>query len=224
MKKVLIIHAHPEAQSFNASLKDKAVAYLEAQGAAVKVSDLYAMNFNPVGGKHDFTRLGDESFFKYQMEQVHAYNHNCFADDVKHEMDKVLWADTIIFNFPLWWFSVPAILKGWIDRVFAMGFSYGAEKGVYDAGTFQDKTAFCTITTGGPEPAYGPEGKNGILMDILFPIHHGVFYFNGMTVLPPFVCFAPARIGVEARVSELQRYEAYLSGLNELHPVYKAGE
>ncbi len=221
MKKVLIIHAHPESKSFCSSLKNEALAYFQARGAEVKVSDLYAMSFNPVGDKDDFTELENTDFFKYQVEQVHAFKHNAFEASLKQEMDKLEWCDTLIFNFPLWWFGLPAILKGWVDRVFAMGFSYGAGKGVYDNGGFKDKTAFLALTTGGPEAVYGPTGKNGNLDTILYPIQHGMLYFVGMKVLPPFICFSPARITEEERVKQLELYKAYLSNMDTAEPVYK---
>ena len=110
MKKVLIIHAHPESQSFCSSLKNEAVEFFKTQGAEVKVSDLYQMAFNPVGDKHDFTQLENADFFKYQMEQVHAFQNKAFESSLKSEMDKLEWCDTLIFNFPLWWFGLPAIL------------------------------------------------------------------------------------------------------------------
>lgn len=222
MKKVLIIHAHPESKSFCSSLKNETISFFESQGAEVKVSDLYAMGFNPVGGQHDFTELQNPDFFKYQMEQVNAFQHDLFAPSLKTEMDKLEWCDTLIFNFPLWWFGLPAILKGWVDRVFAMGLTYGAGKGVYDKGTYQNKIAFLTLTTGGPEIAYGPTGKNGQMETILFPIQHGMLYFVGMTVLPPFICFSPARLTEEERTEQLELYKKHLSGLNSLLPIYKA--
>lgn len=222
MKKILIIHAHPESQSFCSSLKNEAVAYFQSKGAEVKVSDLYTMGFNPVGDKHDFTELQNPDFFKYQMEQVNAYQNNLFTPEVKTEMDKLEWCDTLIFNFPLWWFGLPAILKGWVDRIFAMGLVYGAGKGVYDNGTYKNKTAFLTLTTGGPEIAYGDTGKNGNLDTILYPIQHGMFYFAGITVLPPFISFSPARITDEERKAQLVLYKSYLEKTSSLTPIYKA--
>lgn len=219
MKNVLIIHAHPEPQSFCSSLKDTAIAHLTSTGCTVKESDLYAMNFNPVGDKHDFKALSNPDFFKYQMEQVHAHHHHLFADDVKAEMDKLEWCDTLIFNFPLWWFGLPAMLKGWVDRVFAMGVVYGDGKGVYENGAFPNKTAFITMTTGGPEIAYNG-GKNGDLDTILFPIQHGMFYFAGMTVIPPFISFGPARKTKEELQDELDRYILYLDNTHKLKPIY----
>ncbi len=220
MKKILIVHAHPEKKSFNAALKNSASDYFISQGAEVLVSDLCKMNFNPVGGKHDFKRLDNEDFFKYQLEQVHAFKNDLFTDEVKKEIEKFLWCDVIILNFPLWWFGLPAILKGWVDRVFAMGLTYGAGKGVYENGVFKDKKAFLTFTTGGPEMAYAPGGKNGNLDTILYPIQHGMLYFVGMQVLPYFVSFAPARVTDEERVKELERYKKYLSELDNFPVLY----
>lgn len=220
MKKVLIIHAHPENKSFCSSLMRETVAHFEAQGAQVQVSDLYQLGFNPIGDKTDFQTLENPDFFKYQMEQVHANNHNTFIESLKSEMDKLEWCDTLIFNFPLWWFGLPAILKGWVDRVFAMGFAYGNGKGVYENGTFKDKTAFIVMTTGGPEIAYGDTGKNGHLETILFPIHHGMFYFVGMTVLPPFIAFSPARLSDEERSAELLHFKHHLMNVSNLEALY----
>lgn len=220
MKKVLIIHAHPEKQSFCSALKDTTIAHFQHAGSEIKQSDLYNMGFNPVGGKNDFLELADPAFFKYQAEQTHAFQHDLFTPEVKAEMEKFVWCDTLVFTFPIWWFGLPAILKGWVDRVFAMGFAYGAGKGVYDNGAFKEKTAFCILTTGGPQIAYGPTGKNGDLDTILYPIHHGMLYFTGMQVKEPFVCFSPARITPDERKSELIKLEQYLQRVKEMKSLY----
>lgn len=220
MRKVLIVHAHPENQSFCSALMQETVKHFEGLGAQVKVSDLYQIGFNPVGDRTDFQSLENPDFFKYQLEQVHAFNNKSFSSELQAEMDKLEWCDTLIFSFPLWWFGLPSILKGWVDRVFAMGFVYGNGKGVYENGTLKQKTAFVVMTTGGPEIAYGSNGKNGDLTSILFPIHHGMFYFTGMTVLPPFIAFSPARLSDEERKVELLRFKNHLLNLNNLDALY----
>lgn len=220
MKRILIIHAHPEKQSFCSALKEAAVAHFQSKGCDVKVSNLYSMGFNPVGDKNDFLELSNPAFFKYQAEQTNAFQHDLFTPEVKAEMEKFLWCDTLIFTFPLWWFGLPAILKGWVDRVFAMGFAYGAGKGVYDNGAFKEKVAFLVTTTGGPEVAYGENGKNGNLETILFPIHHGMLYFVGMQVKAPFICFSPARLTDEQRKAELDRFEIYLQSVDKGPSIY----
>lgn len=95
--KALIVYAHPEPKSFNGALKDKAVETLEAQGHEVKVSDLYAMNFDPVARKEDFENLTDPDFFKYAVEQKHAYDNDELTSVIKGEFEKLLWADLVIF-------------------------------------------------------------------------------------------------------------------------------
>lgn len=220
MKKVLIIHAHPEKASFCSSLKNTALEYFISKGYEVKESDLYAMNFDAVGDRSDFNTVTNPGFFKYQAEQLHAYENNQFNADLKTEMDKLEWCDILIFNFPLWWFGLPAILKGWVDRVFAMGFVYGAGKGTYNLGVFKEKTAFVTMTTGGPESSYAEDGRNGNIETILFPIHHGMFYFVGMTVLPPFISWGPARATESELHNELERYQEFLEDLDSQKPIY----
>ena len=210
---IFIVHAHPEPKSFCSALKDCAADYFISNGHNVKVSDLYSMNFNPVGGINDFKELLNTDYFKFQQEQINATSKDLFVDDIKHEMQKFDWADIIIFNFPLWWFSVPAILKGWVDRIFAMGFAYGAGKGVYENGFFKDKTAFCCITTGGPESSFEANGRNGELEKILFHINHGMFYFVGMKTIEPFVAFSPVRKTDEVRKELLNSYQNYLSSI-----------
>ena len=219
MKNVLIVHAHPEANSFCSSLKETAVNHFTNKGFNVRVTDLYAMSFNPVGGVGDFKELKHNEYFKYQAEQVNAYENNLFVDDVKLEMKKLEWCDVLIFNFPLWWFGLPAILKGWVDRVFAMGFVYGNGKGVYENGFFRDKKAFLCLTTGGPDIAYNG-GKNGNLMEILYPINHGMLYFAGMKVLPPFISYSPVRKSNEELEEEINRYKMFLETIENINSIY----
>jgi len=216
---ILIIHAHHEPNSFNSALKNKAVEIFTTSGNQVVVSDLYAMNFKAIADKNDFKSNSGNVHFKYQAEQVHASTNNSFADDIQIEMEKLMQADIVIFNFPLWWFSVPAILKGWVDRVFAMGFAYGGGKGVYDTGVFKGKKGMLCITTGGPNTTYLPEGRNGDIDKILFHINHGMLYFTGMDVLPPFISYSVARKTDEERIAELLKYEQYLLSLDTLKPI-----
>jgi len=122
---ILIVHAHPEPRSFNGAMMREAVRVLEAEGHEVTVSDLYAMRWNPASDRSNFTTEADPDFLKLQNEEVHAAQHDGFAPDVQAEITKVLACDALIFQFPMWWFAMPAILKGWVDRVFAAGVAYG---------------------------------------------------------------------------------------------------
>ena len=202
---VLIVYAHEEPKSFNGAMRDTAVRVLQELGHTVEVSDLYAMQFNPVGGKHDFTELADSDYFKYGVEQTKASEAKTFAADVATEQEKLLRADFLIFQFPLWWFGLPAILKGWVDRVFAAGLTYGGGRW-YSNGIFKGKRAMLSLTTGGGPTIYSPRGLNGEMDTLLFPIQHGMFYFLGFDVLPPFVAWSVARSSQDQREEYLRAY------------------
>lgn len=203
--RVFIVHAHAEKKSFNAALTATAVEALQAAGHEVTVSDLYAMKFDPVSDRRNFTTVHDPDFFKQQAEEMHATEHDGFSADIKAELAKLDWCDALILQFPLWWFNMPAIMKGWADRVLAMGRVYGGGKW-YDQGAFRGKRAMCSVTMGGPAPAYLPDGLMGDIHQILFPINHGILRFTGFDVVRPFLVHGPARISQEERVAHLERY------------------
>lgn len=204
--RVLIVYAHPEPKSFNGAMTRAAVGALTSAGHDVEVSDLYGMRFNPVSDRSNFVTTYDEDYFRQQAEEAHAAHYDGFAADVQREMDKLFRCDALILQFPLWWFGLPAILKGWVDRVFASGGRiYGGGKW-YDRGVFAGKRAMCAVTIGGLPPMYSERGLNGPIASILFPINHGVLYFTGFTVVEPFLVHAPARISAEQRAAHLDRY------------------
>ncbi len=216
--KVFIVHAHAEPQSFNGALTQQAKAVLEAAGHEVIISDLYAMKFDPVSDRRNFTSQKNPDYFKQQTEEIYATEVNGFSSDIKTEMDKLDWCDVLIFQFPLWWFGLPAILKGWVDRVFAMGRIYGGGKW-YDHGVFQGKRAFVSLTLGGGETMYSETGLNGDINTILYPINHGILHFVGFEVLPPFIVWSPSRISEEARKDYLEKYKQRLLSIPETTPI-----
>jgi NAD(P)H dehydrogenase (quinone) len=211
--RIFIVHAHPEPQSFNGALTSAAQDALRAAGHEVEISDLYGMAFNPVSDRSNFLTVHDPDIFRQQSEEAHAAAHDGFAPEIQAEMDKLFWCDALILQFPLWWFGLPAILKGWVDRVFASGGRiYGGGKW-YDRGVFVGKRAMCSVTIGGAAPIYSEQGLNGPIDAILFPIHHGMLYFTGFTVVEPFLVHAPGRIGNDERAAYLARYRERVLGL-----------
>ncbi len=128
-------------------------------------------------------------------------------------MDKLAACDVLIFQFPIWWLGLPAVLKGWVDRAFAVGRAYGSGRR-FDDGVFRGKRAMCSVTVGGPPEAYSPNGVYASVADVLYPLHHGVFAFTGFTVIEPFVVHAPNRIGPEERAAHLDRYHQRLLDLD----------
>lgn len=216
MMNVFIIYAHPEPQSFNSALKELAVSELTSLGHHVRVSDLYAMNFKAAADREDFQTVQNKDFFKYAAEQKHASKTNAFSQDIQAEQEKLLWADFVIFQFPIWWYSVPAILKGWFDRVFASGFVYGTEIGRYDTGGLRGRKAILSATTGSSQHAYTPLGMDGDINEkILYPINHGMLYFAGLEPLEPFIAYTPSH-DEEERNHYLEQYKKRLQNLSEI--------
>ena len=123
--KILLVYWHPEPKSFNAAMRDAAVRQLAASGHEVKLSDLKEMNFDPVSDRRNFTTIKEKDYFKQQIEEMHATEVLGFVAELAAEMEKLEWCDLTIWQFPLWWFGLPAVFKGWVDRVFAMGRIYG---------------------------------------------------------------------------------------------------
>uniref|UniRef100_A0A3Q1EGU6 Flavodoxin-like fold domain-containing protein n=1 Tax=Acanthochromis polyacanthus TaxID=80966 RepID=A0A3Q1EGU6_9TELE len=136
-KTALIVFAHQTPASFNATARDVAVQELSDQGYRVLVSDLYAMKFRAEATRDDIKgELKNPELFQYGDETMFAWMENQLSEDITAEQQKVTEAELIIFQFPLYWFSVPAILKGWFDRVLAQGFAFSLEK-MYDNGVFK---------------------------------------------------------------------------------------
>ena len=208
--KILIVYAHPEPRSFNGALKDLAVETLRSTGQEVVVSDLYAMKFGAVVGTDDFRcDRADPKFLSIAHEQTHTFKTGAFAADITAEQQKLLWCDLMIFQFPMWWFGMPAILKGWVDRVFARGFAYMPGH-KYDTGLMKGRMAMVSTTTGTSEDTYAPDGIDGAMIDVLWPIHNGIFRYTGFEVLPPHVAYMPGKIESEARVAYLTSYKQRL--------------
>ncbi len=215
---VLIVHAHPEPQSFTTALKNLAVEQLSHAGHQVVVSDLYAMNFNPVASAADFTARKNPDYLVYALEQRINYENQTIAADIAAEVEKVKAADLIIFSFPLHWFSVPAILKGWIDRVFVSGLTYGGKR-FYDQGGLKGKKALLSFTLGGREHMFGDTAIHGEIETMLRPLLRGTLYYVGMDVLPPFIGYHIPYIDQAAREQILTDYSDYLSNIDELKPL-----
>lgn len=214
--KVLIVYAHPEPQSLNGELKNMAVNELEKEGHEVIISDLYKMNFNPVASKKDFKYMSNNDFFSYSEEQKHAYEYDLLSEDILAEVKKLLWADLVIFQFPLWWASVPAILKGWFDKVLLFGCIYGGEYGKFEKARLKGKIAIISTTTGASEESYKSTGVYGdIEKKILYPINHGILEYTGLTTLKPFIAYQVNQNN-ESRKEHLNRWRSQLKNIEKL--------
>jgi NAD(P)H dehydrogenase (quinone) len=206
-RNVLIVHAHPEPTSFNAALTDRARDVLSRAGHAVTVSDLYAEGFDPVAGRHDFTSVADPDRFHYQGEQAHAARLGAFAPDLAREQARVAAADIVILQFPLWWGGVPAIMKGWFERVLAYGFGY-VDGARFDKGLFRGRRALCSLTTGGTAARFGPDAVYGEVDRVLWQVQHLTLEYMGYKIEEPFIAYGTPRAGDGERAAYLDAFEA----------------
>jgi NAD(P)H dehydrogenase (quinone) len=212
--KILYVYAHPESKSFNGALKDAAMVTLARKGHQVKVTNLYAIQFKAVLDPHDFRIRARQDIFHPASEQIHGVATKSLAPDILEEIEKIGWADMIIFQFPVWWSNMPAILKGWFDRVFVQGFVVDLQEGrVYDRGLLRGKSTMLAVTTGSSEEMYAPGGIHGDLMQHLSVIMHNTLEFTGMSVISPFIVFGAAGMSRERGKQEIDRYRNILESL-----------
>jgi NAD(P)H dehydrogenase (quinone) len=157
--KAVVIYAHPNPMSFNAALAAVVREELKKKGAEVRFKDLYAMNWNPVLSARDFE----------------GYHKGKVTEDIRKEQTDISWADAVILICPVWWTSVPAILKGYIDRVFSIGFAYAyTETG--PRGLLKGKNALLITTSGTDEQT---SQQNGMRDLITKSVANAVFGFSG---------------------------------------------
>ena len=216
--KVLIVHAHPEPQSFCTALKTTAVDVLRDAGHEVEVSDLYAMGFNPVASADDFGTRANPDYCVYALEQRHGVSSGTIAPDIKDELEKLMRCDLLILNFPLFWFSTPAILKGWIDRVLVSGPVYGGMR-FYNRGGLRGKRAVVSLTLGGQAHMFADDGVHGPLMDMLRPLLQGTLGYTGLDVLEPFVAWHVPYVTHDVRLDYLAAWRSRLSSLATESPL-----
>ena len=156
------------------------------------------MHWKAVFDECDFPSRADPERLSFVTESGYSYSTWTQPEDIASEQQKLLAADAVIFQFPLWWFGMPAILKGWVDRVFAYGLAYGfkdaGNRYRYGDGGFKGKRALLSVAVGGPAEDYSARGINGPLEQLLFPITHGTLFFSGMDVLPTYAVYGPAAL------------------------------
>ncbi|ANI89501.1 NADPH quinone oxidoreductase [Arachidicoccus ginsenosidimutans] len=210
---ILIVLAHPEEKSFNGAMFRKGIETLSNAGHEVKISDLYRMNFNPVSDRGNFTSMKNEAVFNQQAEELFACENDSFADDICAEQEKIIWCDVMIWQFPLWWFSVPAMLKGWVDKVFAKGKFYDNGK-IFGNGFLKGKKAILSLTAGGPEKNYVSD-KYGTIEEILLPIQRGVLQFTGFSLLQPEIHYSIERISNKDRQQILENWAKRLGNIEQ---------
>lgn len=184
---IFIVYAHHEPSSFTAAMKNAAIQNLENQGHTVTVSDLYGQGFSAVAQKWDFVTTSGRHY-NYMLEQKHsAQLQNSFSPDIIGEIQKLQAADVLLIIAPLWWSSVPAILKGWFDRVLAMGVTWDSGR-FYENGLMRGKQTLLAVAGGHPADYYDPKGRHLVSAEqALHHINHDTLAFCGFNVQEPYI-------------------------------------
>jgi NAD(P)H dehydrogenase (quinone) len=185
--KVTVIYAHPNPKSFNSAICEKVGSTLNAINAEYRLIDLYKENF----------KIGLDG------EDFEALSKGDMPLDIRKYQEDILWADKLIFIFPVWWWSYPAILKGFIDRVFIKGFAYDFnEKGLVKL--LKHEKALVFMTTGGPKAEYE---KNNAVEILQRPLKEGVLSFCGIEKTDVHIFYAIPSSSEDERKNYLSQVE-----------------
>jgi NAD(P)H dehydrogenase (quinone) len=160
-----------------------------------------------VAQKWDFVTTSGHHY-NYMLEQKHAADLDlAFSPDILAEIQKLQVAELLILVTPIWWSSVPAILKGWLDRILVMGVAWDGGR-IYEQGLMRGKQAMVIATAGSPADFFRPEGRYGATpAQMLHSVNHGTLAFCGISVHEPFVklnVLGSSRTELEAGLRELE--------------------
>jgi len=206
-----VVLAHPEPSSFAAALAHTAGDALLAAGWSVELLDLYREGFDPVLSAADFTDRLDPAFLRPMEEQDHAVAGGTLREDVARQVGRLREADLVVLTASMWWFSVPAMLKGWFDRVLVKGYAYGPVPSW--SGPLGDKRALLVMTSSYSDGAFRAEGSIGDIATVLRPVTYGTLAYCGMQVLEPFIAYGADEVGDDTRAGYLAALRARLGEL-----------
>lgn len=221
---VLWVFAHPDPCSLSSALRDVGMRAVAQAGHSCTLSDLYAMGWKATADHGDYLLGEAGAALPVSRASKLAYTEGRLSPDIAEEHRKLDQADAVVLQFPLWWYGMPAILKGWFDRVFVKGYAYGVtdpdQPGRtlrYGEGKLTGKRALVVVSSGSPQAALGPRGINGQLDHVLFPLLHGTLWYTGMTVLPPVAVYGADRVEDEhfTRAADLVRERVLAIGDTE---------
>lgn len=159
----LIIYAHPNENSLNHHLLNTVVETLQFRNEEVVVRDLYTIDFDPV----------------LSLDDMQGQRMGKVLDDVKTEQEYISWAEQITFIYPIWWTGLPAIMKGYIDRVFSYGFAYRYDQGI-QKGLLKSKKTVIINTHGKSHEEYE---KTGMDKALTLTSDNGIFIYSGLEII-----------------------------------------
>ncbi|MDR3026240.1 NAD(P)H-dependent oxidoreductase [Chryseobacterium sp.] len=159
----LIIYAHPNENSLNHQLLSTVVETLESNNQEIVVRDLYAEGFDPI----------------FSLADMQGQRMGKVADDIQAEQDYISWAEQITFIYPIWWTGLPAMMKGYIDRVFSYGFAYRYDHGI-QKGLLTGKKTVIINTHGKSHEEYEQTGMDKALT---LTSDNGIFIYSGLEII-----------------------------------------
>ena len=188
----LVIYAHPNPKSFSNAIRHTVVKTLREKGETVEEIDLYAMGFQPVLSGSDLA----------------AAQKGGVVPEIQQEQARITRSDRLVVIFPLWWGGMPAILKGYFDRVLTHGFAFKAGRGGVQ-GLLAGKSVALVTATGGSKKDLAQLG----VVHSINALDQSVFGFCGMEILEHHFFFGVPGAGAEGRAAMLTETVAFASRL-----------
>jgi NAD(P)H dehydrogenase (quinone) len=191
---ILFVYAHPNPESFTASIISRLVEKAKEKNHLTEIRDLYTLKFDPILSSNDFEALRSGNI----------------PADIKIEQDLISKADVVVMVYQLWWTQFPAMLKGYIDRVFSYGFAYQfGKKGL--EGMLNGKKVFLVTNTGTPTDVY----ENSDMFSALNKTSNiGIFEYCGIDTIEHIFNGGVPSINEDARkeylISTIKSFEDFL--------------
>lgn len=212
--RALVVLSHPEPTSFASALGRTAADVLDGT-----LLDLYAEGFDPRLSAADFTDREHPDRLRPMEEQLHAIRTGTFAPDVARHVGLLREADLLVMVQPLWWFSLPAMAKGWIDRVLVNGLAYEYPGHEPWTGPLTHLRALAVFTSSYELAEFEAPGRAGSVESVLYPLLWGTFAYCGMQVLEPFVAYAADSVDDDVRAGYLAALRTRLGALDGETPI-----
>ncbi|WP_299668147.1 NAD(P)H-dependent oxidoreductase [uncultured Polaribacter sp.] len=191
---ILFVYAHPNPQSFTTSIVSKLVEKAKEKNHDTEIRDLYGLKFNPILSSND-------------LQELRTGN---IPADIEIEQDLITKADVVVMIYQLWWTQFPAMLKGYIDRVFSYGFAYQfGDNGL--EGLLKGKKVFLVTNMGTPSNIYD---ESDMFSALNKTSNVGIFEYCGIETIEHIFNGGVLRVSEETRKeyvhNSVKAFEAFL--------------
>jgi NAD(P)H dehydrogenase (quinone) len=191
----LVVVAHPDPESLTHGLGCEVIAALSGDGRSAELVDLAAEDFDP-----RFTTA----------DLLHYRGEGPTPPDVVREQARLDRAQQLVLVFPVYWWSMPALLKGWIDRVFINGWAFEYSPGGRLVPKLNQLSAHLLAVAGGDADGYERHGYTNALRT---QIEHGIFGFCGASIASTHIVYDSETTPVEMLAAEVNSTVEHISKL-----------